>query len=133
MVAGRRVVARTRRRASKICSRARVRWLMASPEETNEHVERQRGHILARRLGAPVSRSAGWCEFARVPASASGRARKCRHAPYRIRRCDENGGGWLGGSCSSDDDDETASAVPRRSWGSRVGGLSSKQTGEASW
>src|SRR5258707_8503393 len=87
---------------------------MESPEKTNERAERRRGHIPARRLGARVARSAWWCEFARAPSSASGRARKYRHAPCRIRRCGGSGGGWLGGSYSRGDDGETVSATQRR-------------------
>src|SRR5215469_18614264 len=101
----------------------RDRFMTSSPERTNERAVGRREQTRARCLLGRVARRAWWCECRSVPLNASRRARKCRRAPCRFRRCGETGGGWLGGLCSPGDDGEIENAVLRRSWGDRVGGL----------
>src|SRR2546430_15809094 len=106
---------------------------MESPEKTNERAERRRGHIPARRLGVRVARTAWWREFARAPSRASGRARKYRHAPCRLRMCGGSGGGWVGGAYSGGDDSITASAVPPGVLEGPGQRPSKEQNGKGSW
>src|SRR5882724_2114478 len=97
--------------------------MTTSPEGTNERAVARREQTHTRRLLGQVARRAWWCECRRVPLNASRRVRKCRRAPCRFRSCGETDADWLGGLCSPCDDGEIESAIPRRSWGDRAGGL----------